>query len=206
MDPRIQPTAHQEDQATQEEEQRYEVEHIGAERQICGAEQHTGGEEEHTYHSTPERTHFTLPPALSPQYQTPRQPSTTDFLHFMHYMEETRRHDKIRRQREEQERRQIEEIRRQEELLRRDEENERFTALMTLLASPRHSPAPAQPSSTSVHGGDGDTDSTGTPAPTLPPSHLHRKLPPRRPHHSNPTLPSRCLESGGDGGTIMQLW
>ncbi|KAK3891825.1 hypothetical protein Pcinc_004295 [Petrolisthes cinctipes] len=87
-------------------------------------------------------------------------------------MEETRRHDEIRRHREEQEKREIEEIRRQEELLRRDEENERFTALMTLLASPRHAPAPAgpaQPSSTSVHGGDGDTDSTGTPAPTLPP-------------------------------------
>ncbi|KAK4324393.1 hypothetical protein Pmani_004953 [Petrolisthes manimaculis] len=72
MDPTIQPTAHQEDQASEEEEQTYEVEHTsGAERQTY-VEQHTGWEEESTHQSTPERTHFTLTPDLSPQYQTPR--------------------------------------------------------------------------------------------------------------------------------------
>ncbi|KAK4310272.1 hypothetical protein Pmani_018151 [Petrolisthes manimaculis] len=46
MDPRIQPTAHQEDQARQEEEQTYEVEHTSGAEGETHVEQHTGWEEE----------------------------------------------------------------------------------------------------------------------------------------------------------------
>ena len=115
---------------------------------------------------------LTSPPPLSPHY-TPPSTSGADFLYLIHYLEQTRAQEDIRR-------RQEEEQRRKETERRHSEETARFAALLQRfsLANPQ-TPTTGTPPTTTT-----SSTPSGPPATPLPPKAIAQTPPQLKPDAS----------------------